>query len=55
MQSEHVNDPAEPGLRSAERGGSTLFQKGGPNIARHTPDQAEEPGRVAGHAGAMKR
>ena len=31
MQSEHVNDPAEPGLRSAERGGITLFQKGGPN------------------------
>jgi hypothetical protein len=27
VQSEHVNDPAEPGLRSAERGGSTLFQK----------------------------
>jgi glycosyltransferase involved in cell wall biosynthesis len=32
VQSEHVNDPAGPGLRSAERGGSTLFQKGGPNI-----------------------
>ena len=32
VQSEHVNDPAEPGLRSAERGGITLFQKGGPNI-----------------------
>ena len=32
MQSEHVSDPAEPGLRSAKRGGSTLFQKGGPNI-----------------------
>ena len=31
MQSEHVSDPAEPGLRSAKRGGSTLFQKGGPN------------------------
>ena len=40
VQSEHVNDPAEPGLRSAERGGSTLFQKGGPNIVRqndHAP------------------
>jgi hypothetical protein len=36
MQSEHVNDPAEPGLRSAERGGSTLFQKGGPNIVPET-------------------
>ena len=34
MQSEHVSDPAEPGLRSAKRGGSTLFQKGGPNIVR---------------------
>jgi len=34
MQSEHVSDPAEPGLRSATRGGSTLFQKGGPNIGR---------------------
>ena len=32
MQSEHVSDPAEPGLRSAKRGGSTLFQKGGPSI-----------------------
>ena len=31
VQSEHVNDPARPGLRSAERGESTLFQKGGPN------------------------
>ena len=31
MQSEHVSDPAEPGLRSARRGGSTLFQKGGPD------------------------
>ena len=26
MQSEHVSDPAEPGLLSAKRGGSTLFQ-----------------------------
>jgi len=34
VQSEHVSDPAEPGLRSARRGGSTLFQKGGPNILR---------------------
>jgi len=34
MQSEHVSDPAEPGLRSAKRGGSTLFQKGGPNIVQ---------------------
>jgi len=33
MQSEHVSDPAEPGLLSAERGGITLFQKGGPNMA----------------------
>ena len=33
MQSEHVSDPAEPGMQSAKRGGSTLFQKGGPNIA----------------------
>jgi len=32
MQSEHVSDPAEPGLLSAKRGGITLFQKGGPNI-----------------------
>ena len=31
-----MNDPAGPGLRSAERGGSTLFQKGGPNIIRQT-------------------
>jgi hypothetical protein len=38
MQSEHVSDPAEPGLRSAERGGSSLFQKGGPNqYACHAP------------------
>ena len=40
MQSEHVSDPAEPGLRSAKRGGITLFQKGGPNIIRqncHAP------------------
>ena len=34
MQSEHVSDPAEPGLRSAKRGGITLFQKGGPNIVQ---------------------
>ena len=34
LQSEYVNDPAEPGLRSAERGGSTLFQKGSPNIVQ---------------------
>jgi hypothetical protein len=34
MQSEHVSDPAEPGLRSAKRGGSALSQKGGPNIIR---------------------
>jgi len=33
MQSEHVSDPAGPGLRSAERGGITLFQKGGPKLA----------------------
>ena len=31
MQSEHVSDPAKPGLRRAKRGGTTLFQKGGPN------------------------
>jgi len=31
MQSEHVSDPADPGLLSAKRGGITLFQKGGPN------------------------
>ena len=34
MQSEHVSDPAEPGLRSAKRVGITLFQKGGPNIVQ---------------------
>jgi hypothetical protein len=34
MQSEHVSDPAEPGQRSAKRGGSALSQKGGPNIIR---------------------
>ena len=34
LQSEHVNDPAGPGLRSAERGGITIFQKGGPNLVR---------------------
>ena len=34
MQSEHVSDPAEPGLRSAKRGGSTLFHKGGSSIIR---------------------
>ena len=32
MQSEHVSDPVEPGLRSAKRGWITLFQKGGPNM-----------------------
>jgi len=35
MQSEHVSDPAEPGLHSAKRGGGTLFQKGGPNRIKH--------------------
>ena len=30
MQREHVSDPAEPGLLSAKRGGSTPFQKGEP-------------------------
>ena len=50
MQSEHVSDPAKPGLRSAERGGSTLFQKGGPNIIRqncHAP-AGGGGGKIAG-------
>ena len=56
MQSEHVNDPAEPGLRSAERGGSTLFQKGGPNICTHSSGgtggfAAAEGGQIAAIVG----
>ena len=47
MQSEHVSDPAELGLRSAERGGSTLFQKGGPNMIRQN---GQPPPASAVHA-----
>ena len=34
-----MSDPAELGLRSAERGGITLFQRGGPNIVTHGKDR----------------
>ena len=42
MQSEHVSDPAEPGLQSAKRGGITLFQKGGPNFIRQNGHASKE-------------
>ena len=36
MQSEHVSDPAEPGLRSAERGGSPFFKRVAPTSSDKT-------------------